>query len=120
MGVAVRRETRMRAADSAACVAARRDEERRELIEGFRYLMAPRSERHQRLVANLIGNIDTRAERRGPALPDGSARDPILVAEILFPSTIVNDRGRKAAFFRSIGGNDDAWLKQPLGREAAH
>ena len=35
MGVAVRRETRMRAADSAACVAARRDEERRELIEGF-------------------------------------------------------------------------------------
>nr|WP_306424500.1 Uma2 family endonuclease [Methylobacterium oxalidis] len=135
----------MRAADFIAWVAARPDEERWNLIEGFRYLMAPQSERHQRIVANLFRHIDTLAERRGcravpglaplgptmdddapipdivmrcgPAVSGGCARDPILVAEVLPSSTISKDRGRETEFFRAIGGYDDAWLKRPLGRE---
>ena len=41
--------------------------------------------------------------RCGPPVPGGYATDPILVAEVLSPSTMINDRGRKLDFYRTIG-----------------
>lgn len=40
--------------------------------------------------------------RCGPPLPDGYASDPVLVAEVLSPSTMSADRGRKTDVYRSI------------------
>ncbi len=40
--------------------------------------------------------------RCGPLLTDGYARDPLVVAEVLSPSTLNNDRGRKAAFYQGL------------------
>ena len=40
--------------------------------------------------------------RCGPLLSDGYARDPLIVAEVLSPSTMNNDRGRKAAFYQGL------------------
>jgi Uma2 family endonuclease len=34
--------------------------------------------------------------------PNGYAKDPVLIAEVLSPSTMDNDRGRKLAFYKSI------------------
>lgn len=106
------------------------DEERWELIEGEPVLMAPQSERHQVIVSNLLAALRTLAERQhcravpglgllndfrddyapipdvvvrcGPLLPDGYARDPIVIAEVLSPSTMSNDRGFKAGFFKEL------------------
>jgi hypothetical protein len=40
--------------------------------------------------------------RCGPLNPDGYARDPVFLAEVLSPSTMTNDRGRKVDFYKSI------------------
>ncbi|WP_407526789.1 Uma2 family endonuclease [Methylobacterium oryzisoli] len=130
MTLALRREPRLRFADFLAMIRARPDDERWELLDGEPILMAPQSERHQQIVGNLIRQIGPLADRLGcralpglglrnefvddyapipdivvrcgPLLPDGYARDPILVAEVLSPSTMHNDRGRKAAFYQSL------------------
>ncbi|MGX5775217.1 Uma2 family endonuclease [Methylorubrum zatmanii] len=130
MALALRRDPGMRVAEYQAWVADRPDEERWELIDGEPLLMAPQSERHQLIVANLIRHLrplgrdracraipgiavlsdtmDTFAPipdvvvRCGPPLKDGYARDPILVAEVLSPSTMSRDRGLKTDFYLGI------------------
>lgn len=128
MALALRRDPGMRVAEYQGWVAGLPDEERWELIDGEPVSMAPQSERHQLIVANLVRNLrpfgrdrgcraipgiavlsdsmDTFAPipdvvvRCGPPLRDGYARDPVLVAEVL--STMSCDRGRKTDFYRSI------------------
>ena len=112
-----------------AMIRERPDEERWELLDGEAVLMAPPSERHQQIVSNLLAAlrplvakfgcralpglglrndfVDDYAPipdvvvRCGPLLTDGYARDPLVVAEVLSPSTLNNDRGRKAAFYQA-------------------
>ncbi|MBX9930767.1 MAG: Uma2 family endonuclease [Methylobacterium sp.] len=130
MSVAARRETRMSVAEYRSWVAARPDGEIWELLDGEPVLMSPPRERHQTIVANLILSLSdlTRDKgcralpglailseatddfapipdvvvRCGPFLPDGYASDPILVAEVLSPSTMTIDRGRKIDFYKTV------------------
>lgn len=130
MSVAVRRDRPMRVAEFIAFAAPKPDEERWELIAGEPMLMAPPAERHQAIVLNLARALASIAEpkgcralpglgilndaadtyapipdvvvRCGPLLPDGYARDPVLVAEILSPSTMKNDRVLKAGFYLNL------------------
>src|SRR4051812_30807970 len=93
------------------------DEERWELLGGEPVLMAPQSERHQIVVRNLLRGVDRLASSRqgcralpglgvlsdaiddyapvpdvvvrcGPVVKGGYAKDPLLVAEVLSPSTM--------------------------------
>ena len=131
MNVAVQRDPqRMRIAEFLEMIRSTPEEERWELLDGRPVLMAPQSERHQLIVYNLLRGLGPLAERQGcralpglgllndfrddyapipdivvrcgPLLPDGYARDPILLAEVLSPSTMDNDRGFKAEFFRGL------------------
>ena len=130
MSLALRRAPRMRVADFIAMIRERPDEERWELLDGDAVLMAPPGERHQQIVSNLLAAlrplvakfgcralpglglrndfVDDYAPitdvvvRCGPLLTDGYARDPLIVAEVLSPSTLNNDRGRKAAFYQGL------------------
>lgn len=130
MALAVRRDPRMRVAEFSAWVAPLPAKEHWELLDGEPTLMAPQSERYQLIVFNLACALASVFEpkgcrappglgllndfiddyaaipdvvvRYGPLLPDGSARDPIVVAEVLSPSTMNNVRGRKAAYFETL------------------
>lgn len=130
MSVAIRRDRRMRVAEFIEMIRPLPDEERWELLDGQPILMAPQSERHQRIVGNLLDALRRIARPRGcvalpglgllndfvddyapipdavvrcgPMLPDGYARDPIILAEVLSPSTMSNDRGRKSEFYKSL------------------
>ncbi|TFZ59965.1 Uma2 family endonuclease [Methylorubrum sp. Q1] len=130
MVLALRRDPGMRVAEYQAWVDDLPDEERWERIDGEPVLMAPQSERHQQIVLNLArrlsdmtrdrgcraipgiavlsDSMDTFAPipdvgvRCGPPLRGAYARDPVLVAEVLAPSTMSRDRGRKTDFRRSI------------------
>lgn len=130
MAVAARRETGMSVGEYRVWVEDRPDDERWELLEGEPVLMSPPKARHQRIVANLVRKLDELAERRGcnalpglavlsaamddfapipdivvtcgPLPPDGYTRDPVLVAEVLSPSTMKNDLGAKTVFYRSV------------------
>ncbi len=165
MAVARRRDAHMSVAEYQDWVASKPDDERWELLDGVPVLMSPTSGRHQRIVANLVRRLDDLAERRGcSALPglsvlseamddfapvpdivvqsgslprDGYTRDPLLVAEVLSPSTMSADRGRKTDFFRTVASlqcllivyQDDArvevwrrdagWAMRMLGRDEA-
>lgn len=131
MSQAIARRPRMWVAEFVELIRPYPDEERWELLDGEALLMPPQSERHQRVVMNLLRRIDRLAEDRGcvalpglgivndaiddyapipdvvvrcgPPLKGGYASDPVLVAEVLSPSTVSNDRGRKLDFYRSIG-----------------
>lgn len=130
MAVPARRDTRMRVSEYREWAAARPDDERWELIEGVPVMMSPAKGRHQRIVTNLVKYLDDLAERRGcgayPGLAilseamddyapipdvvvqcgappeDGYTSDPLLVAEVLSPSTLVLDRGRKTEFYQTV------------------
>ncbi|SFL23073.1 Uma2 family endonuclease [Methylobacterium pseudosasicola] len=130
MAVAARRDTRMGCAEFKRWAEGRPDAERWELLDGEPVLMSPPRERHQAIVANLIRRIGDLADgkgcrampglgivspaqddfvpipdvvvRCGPPLPDGYAEDPLLVAEVLSPSTMSLDRGRKIDFYRTV------------------
>lgn len=130
MALAAKREARMDVAEFRHWAESRPDGERWELLDGDPVLMAPPRERHQRIVMNLAGRLDALAEPRGcrampglgilsavqddfvpipavvvrcgPSLPDGYAEDPLLVAEVLSPSTMSLDRGRKIDFYRTV------------------
>lgn len=130
MAVAARRETRMCVAEYRVWVEDRPDSERWELIDGDPLLMSPPRERHQAIVANFIVSLAGLAQEKGcralpglavlsaamddfapipdvivrcgPLLPDGYSSDPILVAEVLSPTTMSLDRGRKTDFYRSV------------------
>jgi Uma2 family endonuclease len=106
------------------------DHERWELLDGEPVLMSPQSERHQRVVSNLLAKCRALGQRKGCAeypglgvlnddvgdyapIPDvlvrcgpvgkgGYVTDPVLVAEVLSPSTAANDQGRKLEFYKTI------------------
>jgi Uma2 family endonuclease len=130
MNLAARRSQRLSAADFIEMIRPYPDEERWELLDGEPVLMAPQSERHQTLVANLLRALGPAADARdcrilpglgilndavddyapipdlvvrcGPPLPGGYAKDPVLIAEVLSPTTRNNDRGRKADFYETL------------------
>lgn len=130
MALAVKRDARMSVAEYRRWLEPRPDGERWELLDGAPVLMAPPRERHQRIVMNLAGRLDSLAEPRGcrampgfailsaamddfapvpdvvvrcgAPLPDGHAEDPLLVAEVLSPSTMSLDRGRKIDFYQTV------------------
>lgn len=130
MAVAARRETRMSVAAYRDWVETRPDEERWQLIDGEPVLSPPPRERHQTIVTNLIRRLSALPRdkgcralpglavlseamddfapipdvvvRCGPLLPDGYSSDPILLAEVLSPSTMTIDRGRKIDFYRTV------------------
>ena len=137
MAVAARRDDRMSVAEFRTWVEAKPDSERWELLDGVPVLMSPPCERHQMIVSNLLRRVADLAEQRGcralpglgilssamddfapipdvvvrcgPIGPDGYASDPVLVAEVLPPSTMSRDRGRKVDFYLTV-----ASLKQFL------
>lgn len=130
MNVAVRQPRRMGVAEFVERIRPYPDEERWELLDGFPVLMAPQTERHQRIVMNLLRVLDRKVDRTGcvvlpglgllndanddyapipdvvvrcgPMVSGGYAKDPVLVAEVLSPSTMNNDRGRKLDFYTTI------------------
>ncbi|KQS84103.1 hypothetical protein ASG32_21730 [Methylobacterium sp. Leaf361] len=130
MALAAKRDARMDVSEFRLWVEGRPAHERWELLDGEPVLMAPPRERHQAIVANLIRRIGDFADakgcrampglailsaamddfapipdvvvRRGPPLPEGYAADPLLVAEVLSPSTMSLDRGRKIDFYRTV------------------
>lgn len=164
MAVAAKRDDRMSVADYRVWVESKPEAERWELLDGRPVLMSPTSGRHQRIVMNLGKRLDDLAERKGcSALPglavlsaamddfapipdivvqcgplplDGYTRDPLLVAEVLSPSTMSIDRGRKADFFKSVASlrsflivyqdemrvevwrRETGWSKEVLAHEA--
>jgi Uma2 family endonuclease len=130
MSAARQTSRRMTVAEFVAMIEPYPDEERWELLDGEPVLMAPQTERHQRVVSNLWRALDQLSRPRGcvalPGLgilndavdhyapiPDivvrcgamldgGYARDPVLIAEVLSPSTMNNDRGRKLNFYMGL------------------
>lgn len=130
MSAALQHQPRMKVAEFIEMIRPYPDEERWELLDGLPVPMAPQSERHQIIVMNLLRLADRLARpkgcralpglgllndeiddyapipdvviRRGPRLDGGYADDPVLLAEVLSPSTMDNDRGRKLHFYRSI------------------
>lgn len=130
MSVAARRAPPMRIAEFLQWAARTPDDERWELLDGEPVLMASPGERHQAIVSNLTRRLGDLADtkgcralpglglvnefvddfapipdtviRCGPLLPDGYARDPIMVAEVLSPSTMGIDRGRKTTFYKAL------------------
>ena len=130
MSQALAKQPRLSVAEFVEMIRPYPDEERWELLDGEPVLMAPQSERHQIVVSNLMARLRLLAEKRGcralpglgllndeiddyapipdvvircgPPVDGGYARDPILVAEVLSPSTMSNDRGRKLDFYRTI------------------
>lgn len=130
MSTNLRSSRRMSVAEFIEMIRPFPDEERWELLDGEPVLTAPQDERHQTIVANLLGIVDRPSRgcggralpglgllndaiddyapipdvvvRCGPIVVGGFARDPVLVAEVLSPSTMNNDRGRKIDFYRSL------------------
>ncbi|CAO4181556.1 Uma2 family endonuclease [Methylorubrum aminovorans] len=130
MAVPARRDTRMRVSEYREWAATRPDDERWELIDGVPMMMSPAKGRHQRIVMNIAKRLDDLAERRGcgayPGLAilseamddyapipdvvvqcgappeDGYTGDPLVVVEVLSPSTLVLDRGRKTEFYQTV------------------
>lgn len=130
MSARLRSAPRMSVAEFIEMIRPYPDEERWELLDGEAVLMAPQTERHQIIVMNLLRIADRLARacgcrslpglglvnddvddfapipdvvvRCGPVGESGYARDPVMLAEVLSPSTMNNDRGRKLDFYRSI------------------
>ncbi len=130
MAVAVKLDDRMSVPEYRDWVAGRPDDERWELHDGVPTLMSPPSERHQTIVSNLIRRMGDLADakgcrvvpgiavvsrpmddfapipdvmvRCGPILADGYASDPVRVVEVLSPSTMSADRGRKTDVYRTV------------------
>jgi Uma2 family endonuclease len=107
------------------------DDERWDLLDGLSSRQErPESERHQLLVAAIATGLFEPARRLGcyvlpgftvvsaasdadaayadvvircgEPLGEPYAKDPVLIAEVLSPSTMANDRGRKLEFYKSI------------------
>lgn len=121
---------RMRVAKYRDWIAPRPDSEHWELLDGVPVPQGRHSGRHQRIVTNLVKRLDDLAEHRGcgayPGLAilsealddyapipdvvvqcgappeDGYTGDPLVVVEVLSPSTLVLDRGRKTEFYQTV------------------
>lgn len=130
MALAAKRDARMRVAEYKLWAEPLPDHERWELLDGEPVLMAPPAARHQRIVTNLLKHLDALAEPRGcgaypglailsdamddyapypdvvvhcgPMPPTGYVDDPLVIVEVLSPSTMSNDRGRKLAFYATV------------------
>ena len=130
MNIALGKPKRLNVAEFIEMIRPHPDEQRWELLDGEAVLMSPQTERHQRIVMNLLRSADRWAQSRGcvalPGLgmlndeiddyapiPDvlvrcgamvdgGFAKDPVFIAEVLSPSTMNNDRGRKVDFYKTI------------------
>ena len=131
MSAALQRPRRMKVAEFVEMIRPYPDEERWELLDGEPILMmSPQTERHQRIVLNIAKRCDDLALPRGgsalpglgllndavddyapipdvvvrcgPMLGGGYARDPVFLAEVLSRSTMINDRGRKLAFYQTV------------------
>ena len=130
MPLAATRDARMSVSEFRLWAEPWPDDERWELLDGEPVLTVPPKERHQIIVSNLVRRLGDLADARGcralpglgilsaamddfapipdvvvrcgPPLPDGYAPDPILVAEVLSPSTMSRDRGRKTDFYRTV------------------
>lgn len=130
MSAVLRSRPRMIVAEFVEMIRPYPDEERWELLDGEAVLMAPQSERHQGIVANLLDCVRPRARKNncralpglglindeigdyapipdvvvrcGPMLDGGYAKDAVFLAEVLSPSTMNNDRGRKLDFYRKL------------------
>jgi Uma2 family endonuclease len=113
-------------------VAERPDEERWELVDGEFVMQASPTEFHQIIVANTLTRLGRVAAKRGPdcrAIPGVTVRvdhvdtyapvpdvilrcgaptrgatcsDPIVVVEVLSPSTMDRDRGFKTQFYKVV------------------
>jgi Uma2 family endonuclease len=126
---ALRKARRLSVAEFIEMIRPLQDEQHWELLDGEAVLMSPQSERHQTIVMNLLRWADCWARAKGcralPGLgvlndaiddyapiPDVLVRcgpmvqggDPVFIAEVLSPSTMSNDRGRKLEFYKSIPG----------------
>jgi Uma2 family endonuclease len=130
---------------------------RYELVDGIVMAMAPPAPAHGILLARLAGAIDAALRSRRPCVVQGEAgivrpdrddtcyiadlavtceplrtedrliRSPVLIAEILPPSTAVFDRQQKVADYRRIATVQEILLidsqtifAEVLRREAAH
>lgn len=130
MAVAAWRDARMSVAEYRLWAEARPDHERWELLDGEPVLMSPPKARHQQIVSNLVRQLYDIAKKKGcgaypglailsaamddyapfpdvvvhygPMPEDGYVQDPLIVAEVLSPSTLANDRGRKFAFYQTV------------------
>ncbi len=122
--------------------------ERWELLDGEPIMMAPPSERHQRLVMNILRKVDQLARGRGcnatpglgtlnddiddyapipdvvvrcgPPVSGGYITDPVLIAEVLSSSTAANDRGRKLEFYQTIASLKTILLVYPEELRVEH
>ena len=121
---------------------------REELIAGKLVAMAPAVLNHNRVKRNITGLLDTYLSgRECEALPDGTAvflsetdyyfpdamvvcdpeklkwdgvhGAPDLVAEVLSPSTMKNDRGRKMRVYEFCGVRE-YWLVNPKEKSLEH
>jgi Uma2 family endonuclease len=68
---------------------------RYELIDGFPVAMAPPAEAHRILAVRLVSRIDAALAGRRPCNGRQAMVDPILIVEILSPSTERTDRRLK-------------------------
>jgi len=124
------------------------DHERWELLDGEPVLISPQTERHQRVVSNLLAKCRALADRNGcheysglgvlnddigdyALIPDvlvrcgpvgkgGYVTDPVLVAEVLSPSTAANDQGRKLEFYKTIASLRTILIVDPEDRRVEH
>ncbi|MGU3665989.1 Uma2 family endonuclease [Methylobacterium sp. A49B] len=130
MALAVRRDARKGVAEYKRWLEPRPDEERWAPLDGEPVLMAPPRERHQAIVADLIRRNDDLTDGKGcsampglailsdamddvapipevvvqvgPPVPNGCAADLLRVAEVLSPTTMSLDCGRKIDFYRTV------------------
>ena len=130
MALAAKRDVRMSVAEFKLWAELRPDDERWELLDGAPVLMAPPAARHQRIVTNVLKRLDALAEPHGcsayPGLailsdavddyapypdvvvhcgampPTGFIDDPLVIVEVLSPSTMVNDRGHEMDFYVTV------------------
>jgi Uma2 family endonuclease len=110
---------------------------RYELVDGRLRMMAAPSGEHGTIVGNCWGEIDRRLERRPPCRAQIEAgiriddatfyvadvaltcnpeprsqitRDPVLIVEVLSPSTRTDDKGRKLDDYKSLDSVAEIWL----------
>ncbi|MGL5138876.1 MAG: Uma2 family endonuclease [Beijerinckiaceae bacterium] len=122
--------------------------ERWELLDGEPVMMAPQSVVHQGVVSNLLAKCRQLARSRGcreypglgilnndiddyapipdivvrcgPPVQGGYIADPVVIAEILSPSTAANDRGRKLEFYKMISSLKTILLVYANERRVEH
>lgn len=109
---------------------------RYELLNGQPKAMAPARSFHRRIVVNAAVEIDKRLDGRpcsaeveagifytnedfyvadvamacGPPDDQVATRDPILIVEVLSPSTRIHDRGRKLDDYKTLPSVAEVWL----------